>query len=502
MRAICSSITSRWDILYKSNGRKLILFGTGKMATEFLSFHRGTLPIEAVIDNDIKKHFQKLGDVIENIYDSRIKELPIEPVDILNRYDNDEVFIFIANVQPKSMIRQLESFGKEHMITFAEWKDNQERMPFYQKIKNNKVVFFMYMHGAHEKAITNKLLQYRSGLDIVWVVSKKRKDVPLGVREITTDYMFDCKYEAASARVWVTGLELLDNYFQKRDGQQYVQVKHWSSLTMKVFGPKCSEKVVSAEEYKHIVNAYEENNKKMDVVLTGSKFDEESCRKGWGYSGPFIRVGSSRSDIMFDNGTKKSVYESIGLKDNVHLAMYAPTFRWPFTDKQPFCSFDFERIHKTLEQRFGGEWRILLRLHPLVADQVSKLDIPSFVIDVSEYDDSEELALVADLTITDYSSIMFEPAYAYKPVFLYAPDKDEYNNKHPLLLEYDNLPFPSCVTTEELTRAILKFDRNIYETNLKRFFEHHDVHEDGHASERVAMYILGVLDAKRGVMDA
>ena len=490
-----SSCNSRWIILH--NNKRIILFGTGKKAAEFLSFHRGWLPIEAVIDNDINKQKLKLGDVIENVCDSRNAKLVIEPVDVLQRYDKDEVVVLVANAKPKDMLRQVKSYGIKNVVTFAEWQDNQEKLPFYQGIKQNKIIFFMYMHGAHEKAITNKLLQYRSDLDIVWVVSKQRMDAPPGVRVVTTDNMFDCKYEAASARIWVTGLELLDDYFQKRNEQQYIQVKHWSSLTMKLFGPKCSEKVVSAEEYKNIIKAYDRNNKKMDVVLTGSQFDEESCRKGWGYSGPFIRVGSSRSDIMFDNEIKKCIYERMELKRTVHLAMYAPTFRWPLSEKQPFCDFDFERIHESLEKRFGGEWRIFLRLHPLVADQVSKLDIPSFVIDVSDYDDSEELAAIADLTITDFSSIMFEPAYAHKPVFLYAPDKYEYENKHPLLLDYENLPFPTCVTNEELMREILKYDENVYKNGLKCFFEHYGVHEDGHASERAAMYILGLIDAKR-----
>ena len=123
--------------------------------------------------------------------------------------------------------------------------------------------------------------------------------------------------------------------------------------------------------------------------------------------------------------------------------------------------------------------------------------MPPYVSNVSDYDDSEELAAVAAVTITDYSSIMFEPAYAYKPVFLYAPDKAQYQQDHPLLLEYDKLPFPVCTNNNELEQAILSFDENDYRLNLQKMFDKYDVHEDGHASERAAMYILGLLDSKR-----
>ena len=155
------------------------------------------------------------------------------------------------------------------------------------------------MHGVHEKEITKQLLRYRSNLEIVWVVSKPRKDVPIGVRMIVADNMFDCRYEAASAHTWITGLEILDDYFQKRKGQQYIQVKHWSSLTLKVFGPEATQKLFSREENENILNTYKMNADKMDIVLSGSLFDEDSCRKGWSYNGNFVRVGSPRSDVMF-----------------------------------------------------------------------------------------------------------------------------------------------------------------------------------------------------------
>ena len=44
--------------------------------------------------------------------------------------------------------------------------------------KQKKIIFFMYMHGLHEKEITKQLLRYRSDLEIVWVVSRLREDAP------------------------------------------------------------------------------------------------------------------------------------------------------------------------------------------------------------------------------------------------------------------------------------------------------------------------------------
>ena len=495
MNEFCTATKSRWEILKLAGDKKIVLFGTGKKARDFFAFHAGDLPLVAVVDNDIKKHDHQLEEVIPELKNKINGQLVIRPVSFLQEL-GENVFILVANAKPEPLIKQLQSMGLSHILTFKEWQLLQSNMHLNQDINRKKVIFFMYMHGAHEKEITKQLLRYRPDLDIVWVVSSLRKDAPSSVRMVLADDMYDCRYEATSAGVWVTGLEILDEYFQKRMGQYYIQVKHWSSLTLKVFGPECNRNVVSEEEYGNIVKTYELNNEKMDVVFSGSDFDEESCRRGWSYEGPFIRVGSPRTDIMFNSDSAQKVYAYIGMDKNVQLAMYAPTFRWPHGQENPLHDLALGELYNSLKKRFDGEWKILLRLHPLVAEQAREMTLPDYVINVSDYDDSEELAAAADVTITDFSSIMFEPAFVYKPVFLYAPDKDEYQREHPLLLDYDKLPFPVCVNNMELSKAIMEYDENEYKKKLNTLFDRYNVHEDGHASERAAMYILGLLDAK------
>ena len=81
-----------------------------------------------------------------------------------------------------------------------------------------------------------------------------------------------------------------------------------------------------------------------------------------------------------------------------------------------------------------------------------------------------------------------------KPVFLYAPDKDEYQkNDRGLLLNYDSLPFSISTTNEELSEQILNFDEVEYKKNVQAFLDKYDVHEDGHASERAANFIMELL---------
>jgi CDP-glycerol glycerophosphotransferase (TagB/SpsB family) len=90
---------------------------------------------------------------------------------------------------------------------------------------------------------------------------------------------------------------------------------------------------------------------------------------------------------------------------------------------------------------------------------------------------------------------MFEPAFVKKPVFLFATDRKEYIDKeYDLLIDYDTLPFPIAESNEELARNIENFNQAEYEKKLDAFMEKYGVHEDGHASERAAEFISGLID--------
>ena len=92
---------------------------------------------------------------------------------------------------------------------------------------------------------------------------------------------------------------------------------------------------------------------------------------------------------------------------------------------------------------------------------------------------------------------MFEPAFVHKPVFLFAPDRNQYvNRERELLIEYESLPFTIAETNEELEHDIAGFAPEEYETRVENFFRKYGVCEDGHASERAAQFIVDLLLGK------
>ena len=89
---------------------------------------------------------------------------------------------------------------------------------------------------------------------------------------------------------------------------------------------------------------------------------------------------------------------------------------------------------------------------------------------------------------------MFEGAFIKKPLFLYAPDYQEFIvEDRDFLIDYDTLPFPRAESNEELFQCIMHFDKVQYKEKLTAFLDEYGIREDGHASERAAKFISDLL---------
>ena len=116
------------------------------------------------------------------------------------------------------------------------------------------------------------------------------------------------------------------------------------------------------------------------------------------------------------------------------------------------------------------------------------LNAPS-VIDATRYHDMQELLCVCDLLITDYSSTMFDIAMIDKPCLLYATDVEKYDRGY--YFRFDSLPFPLAKDMSELTHIISSFNKDAYREKIHEFLDKTvGMFEDGHASERIAVWML------------
>lgn len=491
-------------------GKELWIFGLGEGASFFFEQYGDKFRVSGVLDNDIRKQGQPARKYISYIEEGA-KEVEVLAPTVLQNRLLDEIIVLITSVRYGADIySQLVHMGVPEIFSLFAMEVNARmgksmeateescEMKFAKEcsklpIERNKILLARDECGGHGKEILLQLHGMKPELDLVWITDRNSAGLPKGIRVIPTSNHREYIRELETAHIWLFG-DMIPDFAIKRQEQVYIQIKHWASLTLKKFYmdlPAYLEIPAVREYYIH-------NNKAIDYMLVGSKFDEDSCRSGFDFHGECISVGSPRSDVLFRKDVRSRVLSNLKIDARSHVLLYAPTFR--ARDGRTVAShmrevdLDFFRLRKSLEKRFGGEWQLLLRAHPDVAMESMGMDLPDYVKNVSFYPDSQELVAASDVLISDYSSIMFEPAFIRRPVFRYAPDMENYiGSERELLMDYNSLPFPLAKSNDELEQCVLHFNLYDYKDQLDKMFSTYGVNEDGRASYRAAVFILGVL---------
>lgn len=327
------------------------------------------------------------------------------------------------------------------------------------------------------------MVSMHSDWNIVWAFTNPAAHQVKGVKKVR--YLsWQYFHELCTSRVVITNYRMTEDY-KKRKGQYYVMTWH-SSLRLKKI-----EKDVEHTLPTHYVRMAKTDSKKIDLLLSGCKFSDEIFKRAFWYDGIILQSGTPRCDLFYSNNieeTRVLIKNRLGIDNDINLLLYAPTFRKG--DGLSCYNLDFKRIVKVLETKRNGEWRVMVRLHPHLVN-CSKEYLSSYdVINVTDYDDIQELLLVSDVLITDYSSLMFDFAETRRPCFLYVPDLEEYQkNDRSLYFKINELPFPVSVTQDELEKEIASIDRNKYLKSIDDFMSKIGSYEDGNASKRVTEYI-------------
>lgn len=209
---------------------------------------------------------------------------------------------------------------------------------------------------------------------------------------------------------------------------------------------------------------------RQDLAIVSSEY----CRSFYAeaYRMPIstiVATGIPKTDWIFDDietaKRRKRIKDKYNLTGRVIL--YAPTFR------------DNARNSLDLPLDIDFDGTMLISKHPIISD-INISGIRSNIIVCNERTD--ELMAVADVMITDYSSIAFDWMLTGKPIGFYAYDLKEYVRG--FWLDYNSLP--NVVTTSKGLERLLNSDMGCdYSGLVDRYLNRCD----GHASERVVNLI-------------
>lgn len=349
-----------------------------------------------------------------------------------------------------------------------------------------KILFLSYygsQYGCNPKYLSEYIVKNRPEWNVVWAFTNPKEYDIEGVKKVrylSLRYF----YELCTSRVVITNYRMTEDY-RKRKGQYYVMTWH-SSLRLKKI-----EKDVEISLPEHYVQMAKADSQKIDLLLSGCKFSDEIFKRAFWYDGVMLQSGTPRCDLFYANNMEEKrdqIRQELGLGKDVNLLMYAPTFR---KGNDLSCyNLNFERLMRVIEEKRNGKWKVLVRLHPHLLNHTKDVLNGDDIIDVTSYDDIQELLLIADVLITDYSSLMFDYAETRRPCFLYTPDLEEYQrDDRSLYFDIKELPFPVSVTQDDLENKIGSMNQKVYSESISNFLNKVGSYEDGNASKRVTEYI-------------
>ena len=379
------------------------------------------------------------------------------------------------------MLNKLCRYVRRCIIILIKWV-----MPVFP-IKKDQICFMNFYgrgFGDNPKYICEELHRQYPELKLYWL-SNKEDGIPQYVKYVRFRSL-KSYYILATARVWVDNVRFSKGV-HKKSGQYYIQTWH-ASHSQKRLEHEAEDKIG-----KLYIRQAKRDGKITDLMISNSKMQSEDFRNNFWYKGEIMECGAPRNDFLISNKNNTFVATEIkrklGILDDRKIILFAPTFR--DNEDNSYYALDFKLLKQAAEKHYNQQCVVLVRWHPNVADRTQNIKFVNGVINVSEWPDMQELILICDLLITDYSSSIFDAMIIDKEVVIYAPDLEEYNQTRGLRDFFWKLPFPIYETQQIMFDELPTYHSDV--NLIERFQDWYGSYDKGNASSTVAQRIGNVI---------
>ncbi|RBQ34158.1 hypothetical protein C2125_11575 [Rahnella aquatilis] len=280
-------------------------------------------------------------------------------------------------------------------------------------------------------------------------------------------------------------------YFTKRNEQIYINT--WHGTPLKTLGKDMNGRFL---EHKNFTR----NILQSDILISPNKFTTKILSNSHDikgiYSGDIIESGYPRIDLTtaLNSERKDFIISQINLDVEKNVVFYAPTWRGTHGE----ISIDKEKLVGDLTKLTEiPNSTIVFRGHSLLENILGKLEIPGVIILPKNIDTNEFLS-IADVLITDYSSIFFDYYPTKKPVFYYTYDFEEYTTSRGMYLNFNELPGIVSNNIQSLINEVSQCigqNKLLANPQLLQELGFND-YDDGNATHRVVSAIINRINGE------
>lgn len=362
-----------------------------------------------------------------------------------------------------------------------------------------KQVVFTSFNGKtysdNPKALTEKIREMSPEISIVWLFknpSLKKKEIPSYIKAVKSNSL-KALFELATSAVWVDNFEK-PNFLYKSKQQKYIQTYHGDRAFKKILYDVRT--LLPNGHYKE-GDLFEETQ--LDLALSGSDYGDRHYRSAFNYNGEILKKGCPRNDKLINRTPFKEqeIRQALSLKEELKVFLYAPTLRKQAVKSksaQKLVDIDLRQVINSLETATGKQWVGLVRAHAAVQN-LDGIPESKKIIDVSQYEDMNDLLLISDVLITDYSSSAGDFALLNRLLILFQNDREAYQKEdRELYFNIDDSPYLVAENQKQLNDLLSRYEEIDAEKNCKEILEFYGCCETGEASKHTVNYILNHLN--------
>jgi len=473
----------------------------------------GKLPSHLDIDEDLP------GDIVKNekAILAKLKEYIDRNFKMTEEnYRKSSIFLKYKDTNNNQRIKEeIEKFDvKKHpydkfiksemyLMTYAKFRKSKYYFTIMQTLykvmkllpMKERVVFESGLGVQYADApryIFEELLKQHPNREYIWIHHSKIYNMPKNVK-IIERLSWQYYYYLATSKYWVNN-QNFPYYITKRKSGIYLQTWHGTPLKKMLFD---IENIQGRDD--DYTERVEQAKNQWSYLLSQSPYATEKFRSAFKYDGEILELGYSRNDILINHANDTNyiskIKNNLSLPEGKKIILYAPTFRDNAKKVGNKFTMPLKIDFDTYIAEVPSDHILLLRLHVLVKENIK---IPEKykerIMDVSDYADIQELYLVSDMLITDYSSVFFDYANLQKPILFYAYDLIEYRDKlRGFYMDYnEELPGSIIDTEKKLYHTINQINnyKVAYSEKYSLFRQKYLPKDDGKSTQRIIEHVF------------
>lgn len=321
---------------------------------------------------------------------------------------------------------------------------------FYERpIDKNMILFlgFDYRYVGNSKYFFDYLKE-KNYCNVYFVTKDKR--VPLENRITPRSLKF---YEKLSQAYIVIFESWVPLSFKKREESKWIQLWHGTPFKKLLF-----------DSHEYFISSFNRNHKRnkqkdirrWDYLLSDSIGGLQKLSSSFAIDkSRILNYGYPRVQWLINNKMNVELQEkikrSISIPNNKKIVLYVPTWRdYNYKSNNPDLSYLMDMDQ--LVQGLGEDYIIIYKDHSMgLKKRYENVVIPNEEVEI------QELILISDIVISDYSSIIFDALSIDIPFYLYINDFDKYETARGVYSDMDDLFSIFYVKREDkLSKKILE----------------------------------------------